>query len=306
MRGGVFIAALLALAGCAAPAVEPAPPRAPVVIPAPPPSPLVAYNPEWVAPMAPFRVIGSIYYVGSAELGVYLFKTSRGLILLDGGMPDNAPMVAQSIVTLGFDLRDVKIILNSHAHMDHSGGLAALKLASGGRLYASEGDRSALEGGFYLGSEDKENFRAPPVHVDHVIADGERVTLGDVTLTAHITPGHTRGCTSWTTTAREGDKDYNVLFFCSASVAANRLVGPPQYEGIVGDYRRTFAMTRDWRPDVFLAPHGSFFGLAEKRQRQIAGDPLAFVDREAFSKLRAKFEADFETALAAQEAAQRK
>jgi metallo-beta-lactamase class B len=287
---------LAALAGCAAP---------PISIDAPPRSPLAVSNPDWIEPVAPFRVIGPIHYVGSAELGIYLIATSRGLILLDGGLPDNAPMIAQSVATLGFDLRDVKILLNSHAHVDHSGGLAAIKAATGATLIASEGDRSALEGGFYLGSEDEHSLDAPPVKVDRVIQDGETVTLGDVTLTARITPGHTRGCTSWTMPAKEGSATYEVLFFCSASVAANRLVGPPQYEGIVEDYRRTFAQTAGWRPDILLANHAGMFGLEEKRKRLLAGDRLAFVDREAFPALRSQFEASFEHHLARQQAAQK-
>lgn len=260
-------------------------------------------NPEWVAPVAPFRIIGPVYYVGSAELASFLIRTDDGFILLDGGLPDNAPMIAESIAKVGFDLRDVKILLNSHAHFDHSGGLSALKSASGATLIASEGDRSALEGGFYLGSEDNASFSAPPVKVDRTIADGESVTLGGVTMTARLTPGHSRGCTSWTMRVREGAQEYGALFFCSATVAANRLVGPPQYEGIVEDYRRTFAITKDWRPDVFLAAHASFFDMEAKRQKLLAGDPLAFVDRETFPKLRERMAADFERQLAAQQQA---
>jgi metallo-beta-lactamase class B len=292
------IAAMLAfaLAACAAP---------PPLVLAPPatPSPWARANPAWVTPVEPFRIIGPIYYVGSADLASYLIRTRKGFILLDGGLPDNAPMIAQSIATLGFDLRDVKILLNSHAHFDHSGGLATLKAASGAALIASEGDRSALEGGFYLGSEEKAELGAPPVKVDRLVADGETIRLGDVTLTAHLTPGHTRGCTSWTMTAREGGASYEVLFFCSASVAANRLVGPPQYEGIVADYRRTFEITKDWRPDVFLGNHAGFFDLEDKRQKLLAGNPLAFVDREGFPQLRARLVADFERRLAAQQGA---
>lgn len=253
--------------------------------------------------MAPFRVIGDIHYVGSAELGVFLIATPQGHILLDGGLPDNAPMIADSVAALGFDLRDVKILLNSHAHMDHSGGLAAIKAATGAQLVASEGDRSALENGHYLGFEDRPEFDAPPVKVDRVIRDGETVTLGDVTMTARLTPGHTRGCTSWTMTAKERGRAFEVLFFCSATVAANRLVAPPQYAGIVADYRRTFETTATWRPDVLLANHAGFFDLEERRRRQQAGDALAFVDREAFPALRDALARAFERELAAQTAA---
>lgn len=286
----------LALAACA--------PAPPLTIPAPAsPHPWSRANPAWVTPVVPFRVIGPIYYVGSADLASFLIRTRSGFILLDGGLPDNAPMIAESIARLGFDLRDVKILLNSHAHFDHSGGLAALKAASGAELWVSESDRSEIESGLYLGSEDRTDWRAPPVAVDRSLHDNQLVTLGAVTMRARETPGHSRGCTSWTMTVREGGQNYDVLFFCSATVAANRLVGPPQYEGIVEDYRSTFEKTRDWRPDVFLAAHASFFDMETKRRKLVAGDPLAFVDRETFPRLRERLAADFERQLAAQQAA---
>ncbi|MEO9599494.1 subclass B3 metallo-beta-lactamase [Parasphingorhabdus sp.] len=257
--------------------------------------------PTWFANVEPFRVIGSegqgIYYVGTKGLGMYFIPTEDGHIVIDGGMPGQGAYVAEAIKKLGYDPADVKILLNSHAHLDHSGGLAELKQLTGAKFIASEGDRSALEGGFYLGSEDEASMNAPPVRVDQIISDGETVTLGDVTLTAHITPGHSRGCTSWTTDIMQGGKRYETLFFCSATVAANRLVGPPQYEGIVEDYRKTFAMTKDWKPDVFLSNHPEFFGMAAKQERLAAGDPLAFVDDSGFPVLIGKLEQAFEAAL---------
>jgi metallo-beta-lactamase class B len=297
--------ALATLAACAAPPSTPVQAqRAPLTLPAPAtPHSWARGNPAWVTAVEPFRVIGPVYYVGSADLASFLIRTRDGFILLDAGLPDNAPMIADSIAKLGFDLRDVKILLNSHAHFDHSGGFAALKAATGATLIASEGDRSALEGGFYLGSEDNASFSAPPVRVDRTIADGGTVTLGGVTMTARLTPGHSRGCTTWTMRVSEGGADYDVLFFCSATVAANRLVSRPQYEGIVADYRRTFEITKDLRPDVFLAAHAGFFDMEAKRQRLLAGDPLAFVDREGFPRLRERLAADFERQLAAQQAA---
>ncbi|MEH6660402.1 MAG: subclass B3 metallo-beta-lactamase [Parasphingorhabdus sp.] len=257
--------------------------------------------PSWFANVEPFRVIGeadqSVYYVGTEGLGMYFIPTSAGHIVIDGGMPGQGKQVWDNIKKLGYDPTDVKILLNSHAHLDHSGGLAELKQLTGAKLLASEGDRSALEGGFYLGSEDDASMGAPPVKVDQIITDGEVVKLGDVALTAHLTPGHTRGCTSWTMDVEQGGKSYKTLFFCSASVAANRLVGPPQYEGIVEDYRKTFALTRDWKPDVFLSNHPQFFGMAAKQEKLAAGDPLAFVNDSEFAVFIAKMEQAFEAAL---------
>ncbi len=257
--------------------------------------------PSWYAAVEPYQIIGSgkkgLYFVGTEGLGMYFIPTDAGHIVIDGGMPGEGQYVADAIRELGFDPKDVKILLNSHAHLDHSGGLAELKALTGAKLVASEGDRSALEGGFYLGSEDDSAMNAPPVEVDRIIADGEQLKLGDVTLTAHITPGHSRGCTTWTMPVMQGGETYRALIFCSATVAANRLVGPPQYPGIVADYRKTFAMTKDWNPDIFLTNHPEFSGLAEKRERQKAGDPLAFVDRQGFPAMMARLEKAFEAAL---------
>ncbi|WP_417591459.1 subclass B3 metallo-beta-lactamase [Parasphingorhabdus sp.] len=257
--------------------------------------------PGWYAAVEPFQIMGTgrkgIYFVGTEGLGIYFIPTDVGHIVIDSGMPGEGQYVADAIRKLGFDPGDVKILLNSHAHLDHSGGLAELKAMTGAKLVASEGDRSALEGGFYLGSEDDSTMNAPPVKVDRTIGNGEQLKLGDVTLTAHITPGHSRGCTTWTMPVVQGGETYEALIFCSATVAANRLVGPPQYEGIVEDYRKTFAMTKDWQPDIFLANHPEFAGLPDKRARQKAGDPLAFVDREGFPALMARLEKAFEAEL---------
>lgn len=262
----------------------------------------IANKPEWAEPFEPFAVADGVYYVGSRGLSSILIATPEGHFLIDGGLPENATMIADNIRTLGFDVRDVKFLLNSHAHFDHSGGLAALKKIAGATMASSEGDKWALETGLAPGSEDDADFAAPPVKVDRVIGDGETLTLGGVSLTAHLTPGHTKGCTTWT--MQIGGR--SLLYFCSATVAANRLVNPPQYDGIVDDYRTTFSRTKNWRPDIFLANHPEFFDMEEKRKRQIAGDADAFVDREGFPALMAALEAGFEKSLAEQTAAAEK
>ncbi len=261
------------------------------------PVPLRSIFPFWYEPAEPFRVIGSIYFVGTRGLSMFFIPTSEGHILIDGGVPENAPIIAKSIRKPGYRAEDISILLNTHAHVDHSGGLAELKALSGAEMIASEGDRSALEGGFLLGSEDRLDFQAPPVGVDRIIEDGEIRSLGGVSLSAYITPGHTRGCTSWQLSVTEADRTYNVLVFCSASVSVNHLVNPPQYPGIVEDYRRTFKRVADWRPDVFLANHPEFFDLETKRKRLEDGDPLALVDATAFSNFIVEAENAFEDAL---------
>ena len=262
--------------------------------------------PHWFEMVEPFRIEGSddnaVYYVGSKGLAVYLIQTIDGLILIDGGMPGQAEDILVSIRKLGFDPKDIKILLNSHAHMDHSGGLAEIKRQTGAKLIASAGDKPELESGFYLGFEDRPEFNSHPVKVDQVIAHEEELKLGNTVLRPFITPGHTRGCTSWVMEMKNPEVHMDFLFFCSASVAANRLFAPPQYPGIVEDYRRTFEMTRDWSPTIFLSNHPEFFGMKAKRERQLAGDRKAFINPNEFREVIAKQERAFEKALIKQSA----
>jgi metallo-beta-lactamase class B len=264
--------------------------------------PAAAAPAAWTQPMAPFRVIDNVYYVGSAGIAAWIIKTPAGLILLDAGMPDYAPTVEANIRTLGFKLSDVKILLNSHAHFDHSGGLARIKADTGARLIASAGDRDALERGVYPGWEQDHSLDAPPVKVDRVVADGGAVVLGGVKLSAMITPGHSAGCTNYLMAVRDRGVPHTAFFFCSASVAANRLVPNPQYPGIVPDYRRTFARLKLVRADVLLAPHAEFYDLAGKRARLGKPGPNPFVVPGELQKLVADMEAGFVKALAEQTA----
>lgn len=221
----------------------------------------------WNQPFAPFHLLGNIHYVG-AGVSSFLITTPEGSIVLDGGLPEMAPMIQKSIAELGFRVRDVKFLINSHAHYDHAGGLAALKKASGAKLVASRGDAPALRTG---------NADQPAVGVDRVIEDGETVELGGTVLTAHVTPGHTPGCTTWTTSVTDAGKAYRVVFYCSTSVV-DRLVGNTQYPNIVADYERSFPILRALSADVFLANHAEFFDLAEKRERMKGGGPNPFID----------------------------
>ena len=253
---------------------------------------------NWNKPTEPFHIAGNIYYVGTEGLGAYLFTGPKGHVLLDGATPQGAPIIEANIAKLGFKLSDVKILLNSHAHFDHSGGLAQLKKDTGAQLAVMDGDVSAIEGGFYLGSEDSKTMGAPPVKVDRVLKDGDKVSLEGIELTANLTPGHSRGCTSWGAKTTEAGKTYDVLVFCSATVAANRITPPLQYAGIVEDYRATFAKVKTMKADIPLAPHPEFFGLLEKNAKaKAAKSQAAFVDPGALGTLIAKLENDFETTL---------
>jgi metallo-beta-lactamase class B len=223
--------------------------------------------PEWKEPIEPFRVIGPIHYVGTAELASYLITTSEGHILLDTPCEGETPLVLESIRKLGFDPRDIKILLNSQAHYDHTGGLRAIRELSGARLMAGAGDRELLErggrGDFAFG----DRLLFPEVTVDRALEDGDEITLGGVTLTVRLTPGHTRGSTTYLTTVEEGGRSYRVVFPASLSVNPGvRLASPPSYEGIAEDYRQSIEILESLKPDVFLAAHGIAFGLREKAE----------------------------------------
>lgn len=254
---------------------------------------------NWNKPHEPFTLIGNVHYVGTSGLAAFLITTEQGHILLDGALPESVPQIEANIKTLGFALGDIKYLLNSHAHFDHSGGLAQLKRDTGATLIASEGDRSALEGGFYLGSEQMAALNAPPVKVDRVIADGETLKLGSTVMTANLTPGHTRGCTSWSMPVSAQGKVQQVLFFCSSTVAFNRLVNPPQYPGIVADYEKTFARAKTLTVDVFLGAHPEFFRMQEKRA-QLGSGRNPFIDPREFQAYMIESEADFRRKLSAQ------
>jgi len=262
---------------------------------------------KWSQPTEPFHVIDNVYYVGTEGLSAWLITTPKGLILLDVGLPGNADIVEKNIVKLGYRLSDVKILLNSHAHFDHSGGLAKVKADTGAQLMASEGDREALEKGVYVGSENIHAMDFPAVKVDRVVGDGDKVELGGVTLTAVMTPGHSKGCTGYLLPVKDAGVAHTAFFFCSASVAANRLAANsqypgPQYPGIVADYRRTFAKLKTIKADVYLAPHAEFFDLDGKRARIAPGKPNPFIDDGELARAIPPFEKAFDAALAAQEA----
>ncbi len=222
---------------------------------------------SWSQPVAPFHIVGNIYYVGVAGLGAYLFTSPAGLILLDGTLPENAPQIERNIVKLGFRPGDIKILLNSHAHYDHAGALAQLKRDTGAKLLASAGDRPALEKGVHVAESAYGAFTFPPVKVDGVLVDGQPVRLGTISLTPVITPGHTPGCTGWATTVTEGGRALHVFFPCSATVAGNKLIGNRTYPGIVGDYRRTFRRLRQVRADVILTPHPEWADVLGRERR---------------------------------------
>jgi metallo-beta-lactamase class B len=265
---------------------------------------LAAVTKKWTTPFEPFQLIGNIYYVGTDGIAVYVIKTSDGLILMDTALPESTGMIKDSIAKLGLKLGDIKYILNSHAHFDHTGGFAEIKKDTGAQLVAGERDKPLLEGGYYPGDEKDTDLAFPAVKVDRAVKEGDKVTLGDTTLTAHSMPGHSPGCTSWEMTVKDGDHDRNVLFFCSGTVALNRLVGQPTYPGIVDDYRSTYAKAKAMKPDVLLGPHPEVYGMQEKRARMKDAAENPFVKPGELATYVAGLETDFDKQLAKQMAAQ--
>ncbi len=237
----------------------------------------------WNQPVPPFRIFGPLHYVGASDIAAYAIQTPDGLIVLDGGFPDTAPQIVANLKTLGFGIEQVKILLNSHAHLDHAGGLAELKAKSGGaQLVAHELEAPALESGGRGDFAWADSLTYAPVAVDRRIAHGDTVTLGGVTLTAVHTPGHTKGCTTWTATFEQDGKRLTAIFVGSTSVpdpVNYRLLDNPSYPTIAEDYRRTFERLKDVSPapDLFLAAHGNFFDLEGKRARLAQGEPASEV-----------------------------
>ncbi len=264
---------------------------------------LKAATARWNAPTEPFTILGNIHYVGTNGLSSFLITTPEGNILIDTGLPEANPQIKANIAKLGFKVSDIKFLLNTHAHLDHTGGLADLKQETGAQMIAGERDKPLLEGGYYPGREDEKVLGFPAVKVDRTVKDGDTVTLGGTTLTAHATPGHSPGCTSWSWTVADGNATRSVLLFCSASVALNRLVGKPTHPGIVDDYRKTFAWAKGQSPDILLAPHPEMYDMHEKRKNIASGAPNPFIRAGEFAAFAARLEKAFDEALAKQTAA---
>ena len=267
-----------------------------------------ALSPEAAAknqPQAPFHIAGDIYYVGASDVASYLITTPEGMVLLDGGFAETAPMIEKNIAALGLKLSDVKILLNGHAHPDHAGGLAQLKRDSGARFEAMSQEVVPLEhegrGTFYQG--DKHLYDS--IHVDRVLKDGDTVSLGGVTLTAHLTAGHTPGCTSWSMQVREAGKPYSALFICQLTLP-DKLLGNPLYPDAAKDFARSFGVLQALPCDVFLAEHGSAFDLPGKYARLQAhpgADP--FVDPAGCKAYLEQSRQAFEAQLKSEQAATR-
>lgn len=269
-----------------------------------------APQPDWITPIAPFRITDHLYYVGSRDLASYLIVTPAGDILINSNIESSPALIRRSVEQLGFHFTDIRILLISHAHWDHDAGSATILRVTHAKYMVMDSDVPVVESG---GAKDffYPHDTYPPAHVDRILHDGDRVELGGVVLIAHKTPGHTRGCTTWTLRTPDQGKLVNVVIVGSWYVNPGyRLVGRPghsaSYPGIAADYRRTFAVLKSLPCDVFLGAHGGYFDMLGKLARIHSGaGQSVWIDPEGYQKAVAARQQDFEAELKRQQSAPR-
>jgi metallo-beta-lactamase class B len=231
-------------------------------------------NPDWHREFPAFKIAGNLYYVGTADLAVYLINTPQGNILINSDFEEDVPLIKKSIEKLGFKYSDTKIILISHAHGDHDAATGLIKRETKARLMVMDAD---------VPEEESTAPGRPGAHVDRVLHDRDTVSLGGSTLVAHLTPGHTKGCTTWTMQVADGGRMLNVVIIGSPNVNAGYvLVGNKDYPGIANDYVKTFAVLKSLPCDVFLGAHGAYFGLKAKYDKMKPGEPNPFIDADGY------------------------
>jgi metallo-beta-lactamase class B len=241
-----------------------------------------------VTAFPPHRIIGNIYYVGTNTLSSFLVVTPQGHILIDSTYERNAPTIEKSVTQLGFRFSDIKVLLGNHAHGDHQEGDALVKQMTGAQVMAMAEDVPVLRAMKPGGKEHP---------IDRILHDGEPVTLGGTTLVAHLTPGHTPGCTTWTTTAQEGDKTYNVMFGCSLRPPA--VLTP----ALIDEFNRAFKTVRTLPCDIQLGDHGAQYNMQEKYAKLKEGGANPFIDPSSCTLEADVQEAMFRAILAEQQAA---
>jgi len=272
---------------------------------------LAAHTADYMKYLAPFpahKVAGNVYFVGSQGQASYLITTPEGNILINSGLVESAPMIKDSIEKLGFKYTDTKILLISHAHFDHDAGSARIVKETGAKYQVMDSDVDVVESGGksdfnYGDAKDPDFARYPAVKVSRVLHDGDTVSLGGTVLTAHKTPGHTKGCTTWTLKVKDGGKDLNVVVVGSPNVNPGYvLVGNAKYPNIVQDYEQTFKVLKALPVDVFLGAHGDYYGLPAKFEKLKAGGANPFIDPAGYKAYIANREAAYRKELAKQKA----
>jgi metallo-beta-lactamase class B len=261
---------------------------------------------DWTQPFPPFKIADNLYYVGSKGLASYLITTPQGHILINSNLEESVPMIRASVEKLGLKFSDVKILLISHAHWDHNAGSEAIKKLTGARYLVMDADVPTVESGgqldFQYGNDPSSRY--PATKVDRVLRDGEAVKFGGAVLVAHLTPGHTRGCTTWTMKVREKGKTYDVVIVGSPNVNPGyQLVNNVTYPGMRADFEKTFRVLKALPVDIFLGAHGAYFDLETKYALSEKKGVAAFIDRDGYAKYVADREKAFLTELARQIAA---
>jgi metallo-beta-lactamase class B len=261
-------------------------------------------NPAWTRAFPPYRVMANVYYVGSQDLASYLITTPQGHILINSNLESSPPQIEKSVEELGFKFSDIKILLISHAHYDHAAGSARIVQMTHAKYMVMDGDVSVIESGgktdFNYGNSSDMYF--PPAKVDRVLHDGDQVQLGGVVLVAHKTPGHTKGCTTWTMTVVDKDKSYHVVIVGSPNVNPGyKLVNNKTYPQIAQDYEQTFRVLKPLPCDVFLGAHGSYYDMLAKYARLKDGGENPFIDPTGYKAYVADREQAFEEELHKQE-----
>ena len=256
---------------------------------------------EWTQPFPAFRIADNLYYVGSKGLANYLITTPQGHILVNSDLEANVPMIRKSVEQLGFKYTDIRILLISHAHWDHNAGSALIKQQTGAQYMVMDADVSVVESGgktdFHYGDTD----RYPPAKVDRVLHDGDEVKIGGAVLIAHLTPGHTKGCTTWTIKVQDAGKTYDAVIVGSPNVNPGyKLVNNQKYPQIAADYERTFTVLKSLHCDIFLGAHGSYFDMEAKYARMKPGAPNPFIDSAGYARYVTERERAFRTELAKQ------
>jgi metallo-beta-lactamase class B len=267
---------------------------------------LYAQANDWTEPFPPFKIAGNLYYVGSKGLANYLVTTPRGHILINSDLEENVPLIRASVEKLGFKFTDIKILLISHAHWDHNAASDTIKKLTGAKYMVMDADVQVVESGgktdFQYGTEASSLYRA--TKVDRVLHDGDEVKLDSAVLVAHLTPGHTKGCTTWTMKLQEGGKTYNAVIIGSPNVNPGyKLVNNARYPEIATDYERMFRVLKSLPCDIFLGAHGSYFDLERKYASLKEKGVAALVDPEGYSRFVAEKEQAFKTEFAKQRAA---
>ncbi|MGQ0633987.1 MAG: subclass B3 metallo-beta-lactamase [Planctomycetaceae bacterium] len=242
---------------------------------------------KWKEPAEPTRIVGPIHFVGTKGLSIWLITTSEGHILLNTGMPGSGPMIEASIRKLGFKPEDIKFLLTCHAHIDHVGGHAHIKETSGAKVLIMREEVELLNSGgkldFHYGTVAEFEFDA--VKADRILRDEDTIKLGDVALTARLTPGHTRGATTWIMNVVENEKIRTVVFPDGSGVNPGyRVANKPSYPGIGDDYRCTLHLLEMLKPDIWLAPHTETFDFEGKRARAAKEGVKGWVDPEGYRK----------------------